>query len=69
MLNKAALQRRTDDLFPYVPVQVIKNPFISLRIYKVVFYVQRRFPEKLERCVKLKEKQNAIVCKMSKVFM
>lgn len=46
-----------------------KHPFISLRIYKIVFYVQRRFPEKLERCVKLKEKQNAIVCKMSKVFM
>lgn len=40
-----------------------KHPFISLRIYKIVFYVQRRFPEKLERCVKLKEKQNAIVCK------
>lgn len=68
MLNRAALQRRTDDLFPYVPVRVIKNPFISLRIYKIVFYVQRRFPEKLERCVKLKEKRNAIVCKMSKVF-
>lgn len=67
MLNRAALQRRTDDLFPYF--QVIKNPFISLRIYKIVFHVQRRFPEKLERCVKLKEKQNAIVCKMSKVFM
>lgn len=46
-----------------------KHPFISLRIYKIVFYVQRRFPEKLERCVKLKEKRNAIVCKMSKVFM
>lgn len=46
-----------------------KHPFISLRIYKIVFHVQRRFPEKLERCVKLKEKQNAIVCKMSKVFM